>query len=264
MSFVTNEPWATHADLAAVGVEWAAPITNAIVDMGCAIASDMLYLLTGSTWPGVGSDKVRPQARWRQWDQPRWWANVDGQPGARYGYCSCNRGRDTGCTRLPEIKLPHRIIVADSIVVKVDGAVLNPANYRLDDSRYLVRVDGNGWPCCQDLTKADTEPHTFSIAMDWGSLPDQGGVIAAASLGYELALAFSGNPTGKCRLPKRVTHITRGSTSIAVLDPLTLFKDGLTGITEVDLWLVSKLLGTGRRGASVTRPGQTRSVRRTG
>lgn len=264
-TFVTNEPWSTHVDV--VANYDAQGITDDQMDMACAIASDMLFLLTGSAWPGRGMDKVFPQARWRPYERPGWWRELQGAGPARWGFCSCNRGRDTGCTQLPEIRLPHPNVDKTLTTVTIAGEVFDADSglWRIDDGRYLVRQDGNGWPCCQRLELDDQIAGGWSVLYGWGLLPDQGGVMASASLGYELALAFTGDSaaTSKCRLPKRITHMTRGNTSIAVLDPLTLFKDGLTGLTEVDLWIVSKMLGKLRRGGSIIRPGQVRSVRRT-
>lgn len=261
--YVTNEPWSTHADVLAAYAD--DDISDDLMDMACAIASDILFLLTGSAWPGRGSDKVFPQARWRTWERAQWWAQITGQAASQWGYCSCNRGRETGCTRLPEIRLPHPHVDPTLTTVKIAGEVFDNDSgmWRIDDGRWLVRQDGDGWPCCQDYRLDDELVGCWSVTYGYGLLPDQGGVMASASLGYELALAFTGDATNsKCRLPKRVTHIVRGSTSIAILDPLTLFKDGLTGLTDVDLWIISKWLGKQRRGGSVMRPGQVRSVRR--
>lgn len=270
MSNVTNAAWATHTDVLADYTSKG--ITAGTIDIACRVASDVLFLLTGSAFAGEGMDLIRPQARWRQWDGPRWWATVGAGAGvggrSPFGFCSCQRGRDTGCTRLPEIRLPRGPVMDPTkVTVRIDGVtyVSTDGVFRIDDHRWLLRVDGDGWPCCQNLLLDDSHVHTFSVAYPWGVAPDEGGVMAAASLGYELALAYTGDAAGKaCRLPKRITHMTRGQTSIALLDPLTLFKDGLTGLTEVDLWIASKMLGTARRPATVIRPGRNRSDRRTG
>lgn len=264
-SYVTCEPWSTHVDVLADYDSKG--ITDDQIDMACAIASDVLFLLTGSAWPGRCTDRVFPQARWRSWESPRWWRELKGAGSSSWGFCSCNRGRDTGCTRLPEIRLPHPNVDKTLTTVTIAGEDFdhNSGLWRIDDGRYIVRQDGNGWPCCQKEPLDDQVAGGWSIEYGWGLRPDQGGVMASASLGYELALAFTGDnaATSKCRLPKRITHMTRGQTSIAVLDPLTLVKEGMTGLVEVDLWIISKMLGKQRRGGSVIRPGQTRSVRRT-
>lgn len=257
---VVNSPWSNHLDV--LQDYLSAGISSLEMDQACTVASDLLFLLTGQAWPGIGTDFVWPQARWRK-GIFGWEARLDGAPWAQYGYCSCNRGRETGCTRVPEIQLPHNYVDAASVVVHLDGVDhdIDSGLFRLDDKRWLVRLDGNGWPCCQPLSH--TALGAWSVAFDWGIGPDIGGVIASATLGYELALSRAPKGADKCRLPKRVKTITRAGTTLAVLDPLSLFKDGLTGITEVDLWVASKMLGKQRAGGSVIRPFQTRPVRRT-
>jgi hypothetical protein len=57
-----------------------------------------------------------------------------------------------------------------------------------------------------------------------------------------------------CRLPKRVQTVTRQNVTLAVLDPLTLFKDGMTGLAEVDLWVAADARGDATRPAAVLDP----------
>ena len=40
-----------------------------------------------------------------------------------------------------------------------------------------------------------------------------------------------------CRLPQRVTSITREGVTLAMLDPFEMLDKGRTGLFEVDLWL---------------------------
>ena len=118
--------------------------------------------------------------------------------------------------------------------------------------------------CCQRLDLADTEEDTWSITYTYGQNPPIGGIRAAAVLACELTLAFQPETVNQCRLPKRVTSITRQGVSMAILDPLTLFADGLTGLSEVDLWVSSVAVGAKRRRASVIVPGQpAHGIRRT-
>lgn len=262
---VTCEPWATHLD-APASLD-AAPADE--VDEAFQIAGDLLFELTRRRYPGHCHDVIRPQAQFRASDGPRtWWASMYGGAGTPWGWCSCNRDRETGCARIPAIKLPGHPVVPASIVVRLDGDTFDADSglFRLDDHRYLVRVDGSGWPCCQWLTLDDDQPHTWSVAYDFGNRVPLGGKRSAIALGTQLFFAF--NPdfegAGACRLPKRVTSITRAGTTIAILDPLTLFKDGLTGLAEVDQWVAATNIGANRRNATVIIPGHWRSARRVG
>lgn len=254
---VTGSPWATHVDV--TRNYQAVPITDDDMDEACWIASDVLYRFTGSRWPGICHvDKLRPQARWRQSERPSWSQSVSTLPPSRFGYCSCNRGKDYGCNVLPEIALPRPPVHPDSVVVIVDGERFT--DFVVRDARWLVRTDGDGWPCCQRTELADTATGTWSVSYSYGTGPDSGGVRAAAMLGYELALAFNGNDA--CRLPRRMRTLTRGGVSIGMLDPIELFDKGLTGITEVDLWTKSIEVGARKRPATIHVPGKTARYRR--
>lgn len=254
----TCSPWATTGDVCSPCDDYALDVT--LLEDSIQMASDVLYNLTGRRWPGECIDVVRPQARWRASAAPAWWP---GDSSSKWGWCSCSRGRETGCSSVSEVRLPGEGLVDPAtIYVKIDGSAF--ANWRLDDDRWLVRTDGEGWPCCQRLELDDAEPDTWSITYTRDGAPPVGGRIAAASLGCQLALACQPEAVdaGACRLPKRITSITRQGVTIAVLDPLTLFADGQTGLAEVDLWVASVIAGDQRRRANVLIPGRPRAVRR--
>ena len=135
---------------------------------------------------------------------------------------------------------------------------------RRNDYRRLVYLPESdsatvqGWPCCQRLDLADSEDETWAVSYSYGVDPPIGGIRAAAALGCQLALAFEPETIGTCRLPQRVTSLSRQGVTMAVLDPLELFADGKTGLAEVDLWVASVMLGAARRRAVVRVPGQPR------
>ena len=51
---------------------------------------------------------------------------------------------------------------------------------------------------------------------------------------------------------------------MAVLDPLTLFQEGRTGLPEVDLWLASVVKGRQQRRGTMIPMGKRRGQRRPG
>jgi hypothetical protein len=55
---------------------------------------------------------------------------------------------------------------------------------------------------------------------------------AIKALECELDLAFAGS--GECRLPSRVTHISRQGIDMTLLDPQDFLENGKTGLVEVD------------------------------
>lgn len=195
-------------------------------------ASDVLFQLSGRQWSGALTETVRPIG-----------CGCVAGPGPRHAPA----GSWCGCGGVDRVKLARSPLVSvDS--VKIDGATLEASAYTVDDDQWLVRLDGSDWPSSQDLRLADTEVGTWSVTYTAGVLPPVGGVKSAASLACQLMAAAT--PEAECRLPQRITAITRQGVTVAVLDPLTLFADGLTGLAEVDLWLGS--LRHGRRGAEPT------------
>jgi hypothetical protein len=117
--------------------------------------------------------------------------------------------------------------------VKVDGVVVAPANYRVDESTRLVRIDENAWPTWQNIATDDTVVGSFSVTYIIGlgipTLLEQ----MAGTLALEIARGICGSTL--CRLPSRATEIIRQGTTVMLSDPEWLMENGRTGIPEVDL-----------------------------
>lgn len=146
-------------------------------------------------------------------------------------------GDKCGCGSAASLKLPGPIASIDSVTI--DGEVLDPSAYRVDNWRWLVRTDDGGWPTCQDLT----EP-SFEISYQRGRPVPEHGQIAAGTLACELAKDACGDRS--CRLPRRVSSIDRQGTSI-VFDEFNDLEKGHTGIWLIDSW-VSSVTQPPRRG----------------
>lgn len=251
-------PWAELGDVP--GLEY--DDDTARIEQWLQFASDVLYDLTGRRWPGLCVSTVRPCAARRWHPTATWWP---GDQRGAMGTCSCNRADSCGCHTLSELRLADHVLSVDE--VRVDGEVVPSVEYGLLDHRYLAgytKADGSRrvWPCCQRMDLPDTEPGTWSVSFTHGGMPPIGGTLAAASLAGELNKA-AGARSG-CRLPKRVTSVVRQNVSVAVLDPLTLFQEGRTGLPEVDLWVASVNKGARERSARLTWPGRGRRQRTTG
>lgn len=150
--------------------------------------------------------------------------------GGRWLNIGCGHGGGCGCSRIHEVRLYGP--AGEVTEVKVDGVVLDPTAYRLDTGARLVRVDGQGWPLCQDMAAPDSEPGTWSVTYTPGLPVDGLGAWAAGLLAGELVKACDG---GDCDLPPNVTQIVRNGVSLTL--GVGAFPGNKTGIRAVDSWL---------------------------
>jgi hypothetical protein len=128
--------------------------------------------------------------------------------------------------------------------VKIDGDVVAPDTYRLDERRYITRVrptaesDVLAWPGCQDLTLPDTQEGTFSITYTYGQDPPAAAISAAAQLGCELYKAC--DVSLSCALPTGTVRIVRQGITIERQAFMSwAFREGRwnTGLSLVDAYL---------------------------
>lgn len=142
---------------------------------------------------------------------------------------SCGCTTDCSCEALCEVTLPPPVGEVQEVVV--DGTLIT--DYVLYGNKVVWSGDGDcPWPTCQDLTKPDTEPGTFSITY-LNSYPVDGlGAYAAGVLAAEFAAACTG---GKCRLPANVTAVSRAGITYDIAGGT--FPNGVTGIREVDAFI---------------------------
>lgn len=162
------------------------------------------------------------------------------------GTCST----DCSCGPLCEIVLPGPV---DSVVeVQLDGDVLASNSYFVYDHRKLVRRGGEEcWPTCQHLDRPLGEPGTLGVTYRQGIPVPAAGRLAAGTYACEILKACTGGP---CRLPKRVTSVSREGVVLGMLDPMEMLDKGRTGLYEVDAWLVAVNPNGLRQGARVYSP----------
>ncbi len=236
------EPWATEADICE---PCASDYDGERLDEMLAAASRILYELSGRQWGGECETTVRPcSARGGRWS----YGDGRHRPPTRdeSGWCGCSVPDVCGCGGLSQIRLLYPVVEVSE--VRVDGEIVDPAEYRVDDNRWLVRLPDSGgrhlaWPCCQDLSREATEERTFEVTYTHGRQPPPDGVLAASVLACELLKSCTPS-LGECRLPKRVTTITRQGVTMALIDPLDFVKEGRTGLVEVDLFLAAARQGS--------------------
>jgi hypothetical protein len=181
---------------------------------------------------------------------------TDDSVGSVYGsHCGRCRG-ECGCGYVPQVLLPAP--VQEVLSVWVDGEELSLEHVRVDDHALLVRTDGYDWPLCQDLTLPDDAVGAWSITYVRGEAVPPGGGLVAGSLASELAKAFCQDAS--CRLPKRLTSVTRQGLTAVVFDDFRDLKAGRTGIWEVDYWVNNVCTD---RSESTLRSPDVQTVRRT-
>jgi hypothetical protein len=160
------------------------PITD-LIDA----ASDALYLLSGGVMSGRCTTTLRPCSE---------------------GHCVCGMW-PCQCCDIAGIRLSgYQPVVTE---IKIDGAVVPPADYVMVNGAKVARVDGAVWPGDKNPLLPDTEPNTFSITVEsghpWGMLSQQ----AATELVCEMAQTLAGGPT---RLPQGTMAATTDGVSVQI------------------------------------------------
>lgn len=225
VSQVLCSPWATPADVPSsvkdeLGLteddHWYGPLLR---------ASELLWMLSGRKWYGEGCEELAvlrsDNATWpwhESWGRCGCWTS-----GTLYPPASVP---GSGHIVQPvAVRLP-RDRVTSVVSVTVGGALLDPSAYRVSPAGWLERIDGSTWPVCAGVTE---------VIYRHGAPPPRGGVDAVVTLAVELAKDFYG--LKNCRLPRRVTALTRQGVTLDLADPGQFLERGLVGLMSVDLWL---------------------------
>lgn len=217
------------------------PVQVDLAQRALNVAAEILYALSGRQF-GACEITVRPcrpdcsPCGDQGYDNSgyRWTPALSGGEWTNIACGGCGDG--CSCCYVCETLLPGPIAAITE--VKIDGAVLSPLEYRVDNARTLVRLtEGECWPTCQSMALADTEPGTWSVTYERGKpLPDAG-EAALAELACELFKACTNDKS--CCLPARTKSVNRQGISYDILDPMDFLPSGKTGIYLIDLWLQS-------------------------
>jgi hypothetical protein len=222
------EAWCATADvIACAPCSTGAPFDAAKMADAIDVASDILYLLSGRQFPGVCSDTVRP-------NHPGSGCGIgigsvsvrlDSSGGTSYRDYSSDRNLAGG----PEILLPGYPVVAITSVT-IDGVLLAPSAYRIDDDRWLSRIDGEGWPL-QD----DRAMDSFLVVYTYGiAIPPMARRAAAA---YACQVLKACLQDSSCSLPPRTQSVVRQGLSANTRDPNDYIDNGKTGVDEADRFI---------------------------
>jgi hypothetical protein len=193
------------------------------------MATDILWAATGRRWRGggrIGEAVLRaapPRAGEGSWPYHRSW-----------GRCACFDGGtllDLRWRKLTThfepvaIRLPHPDVTAVTTVLVAEQQF---DAWRLDGA-WIARTDGRGWQMCRDRTVV-----TYTYGID----PPAGGRRACVELAVEIGRSWADKPDRECRLPTRIASVTRQGVTYEAAE-LDYLDDGLTGITDIDLWIRS-------------------------
>ena len=162
------ETWTDATDVAdCCGITAGSDNTEALT-VAAENASAILFQLSGSRYTGTCERVVRPVGS---------------------DFCWAPRLHRLDTHRLSQIKLAGYVTAI--VEVLIDGAAIDPSEYRIDDHRYLTRMaDADArpqrWPPNPRLDLPPTEPNTMQVTYQHGLQPPGAGVAAATALACEL------------------------------------------------------------------------------
>ena len=213
------------------------PVPQELIDSMILASSQFMWRATGMQF-GCCTVTIRPCRAcrdecclpgegWGGWGFP--WYPVHQADGS-WTNISCACVDQCSCVNVCEIPLPYPVCSVDEVLI--DGVVVDPTTYRVDEFKKLVRLGSDCWPKCNDLTKPDTEEGTWSVTVTYGRPVPELVRLAANEFACQLIKKCLGKP---CDLPQRIQSINRQGMSATFLDPMEFMQNGLTGIFLVDL-----------------------------
>lgn len=202
-------------------------------------ASSVMYARTGRQF-GLCEVTVRPCMKracdtagswaWWGWSGSLWTPYI--WQGTWYN-CFC--GGECCCEPRCQVELAGPV---NSIVeVTIDGLVIDPTTYRVDDYRWLVRQGDLCWPECPNMDNPSGGAGVWEVTYLRGREVPADILAATAILACEYAKFCAGDSS--CRLSSRVTAMIRQDVSMQFVAPDTLLSMGFTGIGPVDDVIVS-------------------------
>lgn len=216
------------------------------------MATNYLWRWTGKVY-GLCEETVRPCSNDCTGQFSTFWDGYLNSGPAVTAHCGKCR-EECGCNSAPSLVLPGPISSVSEVVIS--GQILVPAAYRVDNHKWLVRVDGQHWPMCQDLSEPSGKnigfgeggfgktpfggagPKTWEVTYKRGVPVPDGGKLAAETLACEFAKLLGSD--NSCQLPKRFQQINRQGVTMTVLEDLaSAVTEGHTGIWPIDAWVSS-------------------------
>lgn len=211
-------------------------------------ASYLLWALSGRKYGGIKQTTERYECPCRC--STRTLAGMV-YPGIHQGHIynvNVGYGSHCGCGVQHKLRLRGTPIHTVYSVI-AGGSELDPEDWEIHNDVYLVPAAGSGWSVCS----------TVETTYSYGVPPPEAGRRAARLLAEEL-LKSTIDPDS-CRLPDRVTSISRQGVSFTVLDPQSFLDEGRLGLYEVDTFLRAVNPDRARMPAKVFAAGTSRGMR---
>lgn len=235
--------WVDGGDVAECCADDAGTFTS-LLDGAALTASQILFEQSGRLYAGRCEKTVRPCSTRSPCGQTLSRGHLVGWEGSWWSWWDDREySRACGCRPLDRILLSGYPVTAITEVL-IDGVVIDPDTYRLDERRYLTRVRDPAepdvilrWPACQDLDLPDTEDGTFSVTYEYGTPPPLIGQEAAKQLACQIYLACTNSD--QCQLPTGATRIVRNGLTI---ERQFFARDKITGSWRTGLTLVDAFL----------------------
>lgn len=136
---------------------------------------------------------------------------------------ACNCSLFCGCADIASVLLTAP--VGDILEVQVDGVILDPSEYRVEDGDRLIRNNGAAWPACAGKNFTVTYLNAHKV--------DALGAYAGGVLAWEFLKSLTS--AKNCRLSARATSVSRQGINMELAPGM--FPDGTTGLEEVDVYL---------------------------
>lgn len=215
------DDWDTYSDeLQTAGMEYGALVVWAATGRRFGLCERTVRPCGPSSDP-VGNGFYWADGTWMPYIFQGQWRNCAGC-NAGFGCCTC----EPNC----QVWLPPPVYSIPATGITVGADIVPIDSWRVDDAEWLVKTDGDCWPQCQDYN-TDSGDSFFQVTYFQG-IPVPSVLLAAAGeLACEWVKACIGAP---CRLPQRVTSISRQGVSVSLPDVAQLLERGLTGVPTVD------------------------------
>jgi hypothetical protein len=128
--------------------------------------------------------------------------------------------------------------------VLINGSELDSTKYQLRNNSFLVRTDFMTW----NLSPVSE----VCVTYDYGLNPPAMGRLAATLLANELIKSYT--MPSQCKLPERVTSVSRQNVSFSLLDPHTFLNEGKLGIYLVDAFITTANPGRAKKQPKIFSP----------